>query len=737
VPLDRLLKYINWLIAVALGLALAAGYTFVYRPLPQTSGHIAAPIQHSAKITRDRLGVPHIQAENLEDALFLQGYAVAQDRLWQLDALRRLAGGELAEVVGRAALESDREARRLRMRRLAEQHAASLPADLLPAFAAYARGVNHFIETHRNRLPVEFTLLGYDPRPWSIADSVLVGLYMFRDLTESWRSELQKYIMLSAGDPRLVGELFPVRTGWEPLPGSNAWALSGRWTASGKPILANDTHLDFNIPPTWYMIHLQTPAVNVAGTTIPGLPGVIIGHNDRIAWGETNLHYDVQDLYIEKLDLSTGRYLFRGQMEQARLEREVIPVKGEGGVPWTNYLTRHGPVWVAHGGQTLTLKWIAAEPGAFDYPFLLINQARNWQEFRKAVQRFVGPGQNFVYADVEGNIGYQAAGRLPIRKNYAGDVPVDGASGNFEWEGYVPFEQLPSVFNPPSGMIVTANQNPFPDHFPAPVNGNFAPPYRARQIRNLLSSKRRWRVADMLAVQKDVYSSLAHFVARQLVEAYQRRGERNASVDQAVDLLRRWNGQMEKGQAAPLLAMLAFQQLKRAFAERAAPGQGGVYDEPVSAVVVERLLRERPKYWFADFDQVLLRALLDALEEGRRIQSPDVRRWDWGVYNELTIRHPVGNNLPWINRYFNVGPTPMSGSSHTVKQTTRRMGPSMRFVADLGSWDQSLLNLTTGESGQILSRHYKDQWDRYYVGESFPLPFLKVEGDELSFTPLQ
>jgi penicillin amidase len=467
------------------------------------------------------------------------------------------------------------------------------------------------------------------------------------------------------------------------------------------------------------------------------MPGVIIGHNDHIAWGVTNLHYDVQDLYIERMNLQTGQYAFAGKAEQARLERELIPVKGEAAVPFENWVTRHGPVWSIEGQQPVTLKWIAAEPGAFEFPFLDIDRAENWEEFTTALKQFPGPGQNFVYADIDGNIGYQATGKLPIRATYDGDVPADGSSGENEWQGYIPFEELPRAYNPPSGMIVTANQNPFPSDYKYRVNGNYAPQYRSRQIRDLLTKKTGWKPEEMLAVQKDVYSPLSHFLAQQVVSTYDKRGAKNDAMADAVAILREWNGQMEKDQPAPFLASLLYQHLRRAIAERASPGKATLYTYNMAGPVLEYILRERPDSWFTDYDRVLMRALVDSVEEGRRIQGKNVRKWKFGDYQQLTIKSPVAGQIPWFGQYFNIGPVPMSGSTSTVKQTTERNGPSMRFIADLSNWDQSLMNLTIGQSGQFLSGHFKDQWDEYYVGKSFPMSYKSFSGDTLTLVPMK
>lgn len=735
---SRAVKAVNITIAVLLAAGLALVYWYVWRPLPERSGTISAPLGADATVIFDTHGEPHIRAASPADAFFVQGYVTAQDRLFQMDALRRFAGGSLAEILGEPLLESDRESRKLRLRRIAEEAYLALPAADRAAFAAYTRGVNQFIATHRGNLPVEFTLLNYQPRPWSTVDCLLLCLHMYRNLTTTWKDEIVKNNLLAQGDRAKVEFLYPMRGLGDASPGSNAWALAGSRTASGKPLLSSDMHLEYSLPGIWYMTHLEAPGLNAAGVALPGAPGIIVGHNQRIAWGITNLHFDVQDLYLEKLDDRTGRYLFRGQVEQARVEREIIRVKGRPNVEMQMWVTRHGPIFLSDGKERLALRWTAAEPGMLQYPFIDIDRAQNWSEFTAAIGRLPGPGSNFVYADVDGNIGYHAAGALPRRHDYRGDIPVDGASGNFEWDGYIPFDELPSVYNPPSGLIVSANQDTFPEKFPYPLNGNFAPPYRAQQVRAMLSAHNGWRAEEMLTVQKDIYSAFSQFLAGQLVGAYQKRNAHNPGLDPAVDLLRKWNGQMDKDLVAPFLITLAYQHVRRAVAENASAATGVVYEFNMAPAVVERLLRERPAGWFGDYDEMLLRALSDAVEEGRRIQGRDISHWRYGDYLRIAINNPVIHEIPLVGRYFDIGPVPMSGSSTTVKQTTRTLAPSMRMNADLGDWDRSLLNIPIGQSGQILSSHYKDQWDAYYNARSFPMQFSKVDAKStLQFKPSQ
>jgi penicillin amidase len=731
----RILLVVNVLIAIACIAAAVAFYWVFYRALPQTSGSIATRVTQSVEVSRDGLGVPHIKAKTLEDALFTQGYVTAEDRIFQMDAMRRLAAGELSEVIGPSALESDRDARRLRLRRVAEQIYSTLSFEDKAAMAAYARGVNAYIESHHGRYGFEFIALQYDPRPWSVVDTILTGLNMYRTLTHNWRLKIEKQQMLSSGEADKVNFLFSGPGNLAP-PGSNAWAVSGAHSANGKPILSNDMHLEFSIPGIWHAVHLEAPGINVAGVAIPGVPGVIAGHNDRIAWGMTNLGFDVEDVYAEKMDLRDGRYVVAGKVFQARREREIIAVKGQAPVEEDIWVTQHGPVFQQTNTVALALKWTAAEPGLFQFVFLDVDRARNWDEFKSALSRFGGPGQNVVYADVDGNIGYHVAGKLPIR-HFAAGVPVDGSTGQSEWAGYIPFDELPQTFNPPDGIIVSANANPFPADYPYPVSGNFAPPDRMNQIVSLLrAGGTKLKPQDTLRIQKDVYSALNHYIARRVVEAYDKRGAVTGPLNDAIGLLRTWDGQMDKDRAAPLITSLVFEHLRKSIADRASAGNGALYTAGIAAAVVEQLLRDQPAGWFPDYNALLLQSFADAMEEGQRKQGTNPRNWRWGKAQYLEIKNPVAGSLPWVGTYFNVGPLPMSGGTTTVKQLNGRLGPSERMNFSLGNWDDSLWNLTVGESGNRASWHYKDQIDAWYVGDSFPMPFRHIDaGSTVRFIP--
>lgn len=732
----RLLRAVNWILAAAAVALCAAAWWFVWRPGAGLSGQIQAPVAAEVRVERDQLGVPHITAASIEDALFTQGYVTAQDRLWQMDSLRRLAAGELAEIAGKGALPLDLRARQLRMRWLADQWAANLPAPQRALLAAYARGVNFFLEQNLNRLPPEFTLLGYAPRPWRIADSLLCALEMNRTLSGNWEHDLLKDRMARAGERELVEQLFPPRLGTEPLPGSNAWAVSGALTATGKPLLANDPHLPWTQPATWHLVHLRAPGLNAAGAALPGIPGIIIGHNDRIAWGITALQFDNMDLYAEKLDSRTGRYEYRGQWVQAQRAAERIAVKGERPAEISFWVTAHGPVIAEEDGRPLALAWPAASAGGAEFPVLDLNRARNWQEFRDALRRLPGPNINVLYADVDGNTGWQVAGRLPVREGFDGSAPADGSTGQFDWKGFVTFDQLPSYFNPKNGILVSANHNPFPENTPYTVSGFFSSPDRALQITARLGGKPRLAAADMLAIQSDVYSALHHGLARAAAEAVKRRGDANEAALAGARLLEGWNGQMQAGSAPAFLADLLYQHLRRAVGERASPKYGAAYRTFLAPGVVARIVRERRKEWFEDFDLLLANELADAVEEGRRMQGRNLARWRYGLANRVSLQHPVMGRIPWLGRYFNFGPVEMDGGVTTVRAVTEAYGPSMRFVADLSDLDASRIVIPTGESGHRSSGHYGDQWKTYLDGGSFRLEFSRIEARQtLRLTP--
>lgn len=729
----RYFYYFNVLLFAVMVTGAVGVWWLFWRALPTLDGTVSGPVSAAGKIVRDTAGIPEIQAGSIEDAMFLQGFATAQDRLFQMELLRRYAGGELAELFGPERLELDQRQRRMGFGRIAEAIVRNLTAEDRRYFAAYARGVNFYMDRHRGSLAVEFTLatgvstqMGFDPKPWRIEDSILVGLVMFNDLTETSKDEILMTRMLEQGNRAKVEQLWQPLAGRDVMPGSNAWVVAGAKTVSGKPLLANDTHLRVGLPSTWHMVSLQAPGMSVKGFILPGLPGVIIGHNDRIAWGITNLGFDVEDVYAERVDQKQGLVMYQGQAAPLRIDTEVIRVRG--GQPQVLKVawTPHGPMAVP--GLNVSIRWTLQDAGHFAYPFFHLAQAGNWREFREALRNFEGPGQNFVYADVDGNIGYQATGLLPIRKGFCGDRLLDGSSGQFEWQGYIPFDELPSVYNPESGIIATANQNPFPKNYPYAVCGRFAAPYRAEEIRAKLGAGRKFTATDMTAVQKDVYSGFALSIAQRAVAAYRKSKDHTEMADRAAEIAAGWNGQMESNLGTPLVVVEFANEIQKRVAEKAAPGLGEEYGWAMGTAVIDELWREKSPAWFRDWDEMAADCFRTAVSKIAKQQGPSPSNWNFGVQQTIEADNLVLGRIPVIGSWFNIGAAPWSGWTHTIKQAHDNFGPSMRFVGDLSDWEQSLGNLTIGESGLPLSGHYRDQWSNFYNGRPVAMPYKKIDG---------
>jgi penicillin G amidase len=735
----KLYAYVNGAIGLVLVLLLAVGYWFFYRPLPQTSGSVQLKVSGAGRIERDSLGIPHIFASSEEDVWALQGYAAAQDRMFQMELLRRYAAGELAEILGPGELPdderfanmpelgtlvgSDRINRILGLRRIVENQVGQLTADERRAFAAYSRGVNAYLTENRNRLPVEFQALRFSPKPWRIEDCMLVGLNLYVSLTNSYRGDLNKQMMLSRAaneeQRKKVEFLWPVRSGKDVQPGSNAWAISGNRTSSGKPLLANDTHLEMRMPATWHMVHLKAGPVDVIGFSLPGLPGIQIGRNAKIAWGATNLGFDVQDLYAEQMT-PDRKFVKKGaEIVPVQQVTEWIGVKDFKPVRVQFEMTSHGPV-VDQDPLPLSLKWSAAQLGGFRYSFLAINRAQNWAEFRSALADFVGPAQNFIYADQVGNIGLQVAGRLPIRSGFCGDHILDGSSGQREWQGYIPFEELPNYFNPKSGVIVTANQDSFPAQYTHQVCGGFASAERYDQIKSRLAAKSKLSADDMVSIQMDVYAGLLQKMAKHVAKSANTDG--SEKLQEAAQILKEWDGQMDLRAAAPVLAVHIHDLLRDRIADVAVAGGANLFRNR-SAEPVGRLLDERPSGWVKNWNEFLTEILAQALKNAERGQGDSPNYWAWGLESQVSLANPVLDKIDrfgWFSRRINVGPLPMSGGKWSVKQVDGvKIAPSMRFVTDFGG--QTLGNITVGQSGHLLSRHYRDHWNAYYYGKPFSI----------------
>ncbi len=511
-------------------------------------------------------------------------------------------------------------------------------------------------------------------------------------------------------------------------PGSNNWVVSGAHTVTGKPLLSNDMHLDLRLPNTWYEAHLICGDFDVVGVTLPGVPYVIVGHNRNIAWGFTNLGPAVEDVYIEKFN-DKGEYLTPQGWIQPEHRKEIIRVKGKPEVMVDVVVTRHGPIiteLVPGENRKLALKWIIYDPKSSGIPFFSVNSAKNWDEFRAAFSVFGAPGQNVVYADIDGHIGYQATGFVPIRASGDGSVPVPGDTDAYEWTGFIPFDEMPRVFDPPSGIIATANGRVSPDGYPYSMSIEWDSPYRTERIYKLLSQPKKYTPADMLAIETDVVSELDRFCAERFVYAIDHTPRASERAKAAADIMRSWDGNMTTDSAAPSIAYFSRGKLNELLLQ---PKLGEDWKEYthwfMGPVWLESVLSHQPPHWlpagYTNYDEVLTAAVEAAISDSKTPKSLNL--WTWGRVHQVDIKHPFWSNFPILKRAAGPGPQPLSGDGLTVKQVGKQFGPSERFTANLADLDNSTLNIVNGQSGNIFDEHYNDQWDAYYNARTFKLPF--------------
>ncbi len=713
----------------------------------------------------------------MDDLVVAQGYVTAQDRLWQMDMLRRYASGNLSEILGPSAVKHDRAQRILEIRNAAEATVRAMPPADRHWLDDYARGVNAYIVESENNLPAEFRLLHYLPQPWQPVDSVLVALNMAQSLSMDFPTKLaREKIEERLHWPVLVHDLYPVgswrdhppistepditapqvvpqipldssqaalRDNTEDLlqlekllpsadnpdchecaPGSNDWAVSGAHSVTGLPLLSNDMHLDHTIPNTWYEAQLNAGDFNVAGVTLPGVPFVIVGHNARIAWGFTLLYADVQDVYIEQT--RGDQYKSQQGWLPFTVDHEVIHVRGGRDVSFDVLRTDHGPVitpLMPHEKRTLALRWTIYDPSAVTLPFYDVGSAQNWQQFRTAIARFGGPPQNAVYGDVDGNIGYQAVGKVPMRPNGLMGVPI--ADANHEWQGYVPFEKLPSVYNPPSGILATANSRITPDDYPYPLTLDWAAPYRNERVWKVLAGKPKLSTADMLALQNDVYSTLDQELAQRFTYAIDHADHPNRRLREAADLMRSWNGEVTVSTPAATIVDAARATLWPMILRPRLGDDWELYRWYESSFVEEAIVSDQSRRWLPPNYKNWNDFLADAVDRGMTaLNAPqDLKNWHYGDVHPVEVEHPLYGSIPWLRGWTGTGVNPQSGDGTTVKQVSRSFGPSERLTVDFSNLDHSTLNILTGQSGDPLSPYYMDQWRYWYSGTTFALPF--------------
>lgn len=763
-------------ILVILVLALGVlSFTTVRRSFPQTEGSIQLPtLDVAVEVFRDSYGIPHIYASTPHDLFMAQGFIHAQDRFWQMEFWRRVGAGRLSEILGKSGLENDRFIRTIGWHRTAAQDLEQLDPETLEVLEAYAEGVNAFLALNQGRLGLEFTMLGltgvkFDPEPWTPLNSLTWAKVMAWQLggnmeMELTRAHIAARLGSSAVDTLLMSnpEDYPYivpstlnSATFQAVPqtaynldllgsgegiGSNSWVISGSRTVTGMPLLANDPHLDIQMPSIWYEVGLHCEPVeadcpfNVVGSSFAGVPGVIIGHNDRIAWGVTNLGPDVQDLFIERVNPENpNQYEFKGEWLDMEIVREEIHIAGEEDPVIVNArITQHGPIindvvggtegeW-ALGWQPLALSWTAFQPTTLLTSVRLLNQAHNWYEFREALSYWDIPSQNFIYADIEGNIGYQAPGRIPIRASGNGSAPVPGWNGEYEWIDFIPFDELPFAFNPEEGYIVTANNAVVGPDFPHFISMDWDPGYRARRIIELIEADDSLSVTDMQVIQSDS----SPIYAQDMLPYILNFNPADPRLVEAINLLKAWDGRaVRDSSGAALFESLQLHLIEQVFIDEL--GEQLVDRAHADLLVaLVNILPDPTSIWFDDVktteiesvEDIMLKALEAAVEELTQSLGKNISGWRWGDLHTATFENQsLGQSgIGLIEAIFNRGPVAVDGAIATVNNTAYRKGdsysvstvPSYRQIVDMEDLNRSLSIHTTGQSGHPYHPHYKD-----------------------------
>ncbi|MGD7048406.1 penicillin acylase family protein [Rossellomorea marisflavi] len=737
--------------------------SFIGRSLPQLEGELAVPgLSGDVEVVRDSKGVPHLSASSDRDLYMAQGYIQAQDRLFQMDLSRRQASGRLSEVVGEKAVDRDKFFRTLGLRRAAEASLEGYSPEVKEILGWFADGVNAYIQDSKETksLPAEFTLLGYEPEKWTEVDSLTIGKYMAFDLGGHWQGQAFRYWALQSLPEDKAMDLFPsypedaptiihetkeLSMKWgnaisEPvippeMNGSNNWVVSGSKSESGYPMLADDPHLSLGSPSIWYQMHLESPDVNVSGVIFAGIPGIILGHNETIAWGVTNTGPDVQDLYIEKRHKEKkNHFLYDGKWEEAEVIKEPIAVKDSETIPYEVTVTRHGPIVSEFANQddsenALSMRWTALDPSLELQAIIDMNKASNWTEFEKAMEDFHTPTQNFVFADNDGTIAYKANGKIPIRKKGDGLLPVPGWTSDYEWTGFIPYEELPRVVNPAEGYIATANNKVIGDEYPYHISHHWAGPYRYMRISEVLESKEKLTKQDMKDLQHDHMNLQAREFVPLLLDALEGK-EVSVQSREALQLLADWDYEDDADEAAPLLFHHWMDRMSNELFDDSIPndmmklfeGKQNVVDE-----LIRKALKGKVSPWFTEqggFESFLVESLSDTLEDGFDRYGSNMDEWAWGDYHRVYFENPLSSASSILEWFLNRrSPEPVGGSRVTVGAASYNdegivnHGGSWRFIIDTVDMSQADHIVGPGQSGHFKSPWYDDQIDDWIEGK--------------------
>ncbi len=710
-------------------------------------------LNSAVEIFRDPWGIPHVFAQNEKDLFFAWGYVHAQDRMWQMDFHRRVGFGRLSEIFGKEVLEKDKIIRNFGLEKAVLEDDKLLSDEFRDLLRAYMRGVNSWLDSRKFNWPPEFLILRYRPEPWRLLDSLIIkevmALFMcleyqyevFRaKLIEQFGAQkalqvLEKEVLAPTHE---IGELsLSEKLSLPGAPGSNDWVIAGDRTASKKPLLANDPHLDISLPSIFHEIHLSCPTLNVIGVSIPGIPVVIIGHNDTIAWGLTYSTVDAQDLFIEKLNASGDMYLDRGEWIPLLREEQKIKVRGNENPETMEVLwTERGPLispLIIESQKPISLCWTIYEGGRTFESFYRLNKAQNWDEFKAAVSLFDAPSHNIVYADRHGNIGYYLCGKIPLRPPMAALFPYPGWVGDGQWQGFLEEKDKPTQYNPAEGYIVTANNKVIPDEFPYYVSIDWDVPFRAERITELILEKEIHTIETQMRIQNDIFSKKAEVIFPLLEEIE----EASGNLKDSIGFLQEWDREMGSSQGAAFFGVFM-----NIFHEEVFQDELGkdfkrfdlLFRRKKAGLL--RILSNPSSPWFdnigtlpVEMREDVIKASLEKayLQLDETYGSPE--NWDWTQLYSITFMHVLGRSP--VLKFFNRGPYAVDGRYFTVKASYApdyynvTYGPSYRQIIDLSDFENSISVITSGESGHFLSRFYADQIHLWLEGRYHPMLYNK------------
>ncbi|GIO22222.1 beta-lactam antibiotic acylase [Oceanobacillus sp. J11TS1] len=754
---------------------------YINKSLPTTEGTIELSIlENEVTVITDKDGVPHIQAENARDLYIAQGYIQADRRMFQMELSRRQASGTLSEVIGEDAVNQDKYFRTLGLRRAAEESYKVYSEESIEVLEGFAAGVNAYLEEAKanNSLPIEFTLMGFEPEEWTPVDSLTIGKFMAFDLGGHWQQQAFNYYLLNEFEEEKAYELFPaypengstiikdeeldIAASFEhaviphPFNGSNNWVVSGDKTASGMPLLADDPHLGLATPSIWLQMHLESEdGLQVSGVIFAGVPGIILGHNEQIAWGVTNTGPDVQQLYIEKRNPDNpNEFLYEDEWEEATIIKEPIKVKDAETIAYEVMETRHGPIISEFAEDTgketvLSLRWTALDASTELEAIMEMNRAANWEEFEKGLEKFLVPAQNFVFASTDGTIAFKANGKIPIYEDGKDALlPLNGWEAENEWQEFIPFDELPTVVNPGKGFIATANNKIAPDSYPYHISNVWAMPYRYDRIEEVLESGDDFTIEDMQDLQMDV----TDLRAREFVPVFQ---EALANVElteqeqEALQLLADWDFVADKDSPQPLLFEHWMHEIQHTiYAGEIPDTMKSLFSTQSRAV--ENMLRKagsgERSIWIEEnggIESVLQNSLATTIEKLTEEYGEDMSAWAWGDYHQVQFHHPLSGVSSFLAFFFNKedaipvggsGVTPMAAAFNSVTGEVDH-GASWRFVIDANDMNAGYHIVGPGQDGHFRSEWYHNQMNDWVEGNYHETRLDETDGMELVLVP--